>query len=49
METDKELIYHQHYFGALLEYDPAVFGSWSKFLKKDRSLLHRRTPKMELK
>jgi len=38
METNKELSYHQHYYDALLEYYPAVFGSWSKlFGKKQKS------------
>jgi hypothetical protein len=34
MKTDKELSYYQHYYDALLEYDPAVFGSWSKLFEK---------------
>ena len=36
METDKVLSYHQHYYDALLEYDPAVLGSWSKLFEKKK-------------
>jgi len=45
METDKELFYHQHYYDALLEDDPAGFGSWSILFEKKSNLLHRRTLK----
>ena len=44
METDKGLSYHQHYYNALLEYDPAVFGTWSKLFEKKTAIFFTEEP-----